>query len=124
MDLLGIGPLELLFVLILVLLIFGPEDLAKSGKKIGKFLNQMIKSDTWMTIRSVGKEIRMIPTKLAREAEIESYIAENREKTIAPPDKKKMEQTEPAPHSEDIPYEAGLKAWTTPPTETSAGEEK
>ena len=77
MDLLGIGPLELLLVLIMILLIFGPEDLAKSGKKIGTFLNRVIKSDTWKAVRTISKEIRTLPNKLAREAELESYLAEN-----------------------------------------------
>ena len=124
MDLLGIGPLELLLVLILVLLIFGPEDLAKSGKKIGSFLNQVIKSDTWKAVRSISKEIRTLPNKLAREAELEAYLAETSQKSIAPPNPTIEHATQTPPEAEEIPFETGLKAWTTPPTEKPTEEEK
>jgi Sec-independent protein translocase protein TatA len=124
MDLLGIGPLELLLVLIMILLIFGPEDLATSGKKIGKFLNKTMKSDTWKAIRSIGKDIRTLPNKLAREAEIESYLAENPEKTIAPPALTTKKTTESPPSPKEVPFETGLKAWTTPPSEKPTEEEK
>jgi len=124
MDLLGIGPLELLLVLILILLIFGPEDLANSGKKIGTFLNRVIKSDTWKAIRSISTEIRTLPNRLAREAELESYLAETSQKTIAPPNPTKAETTETPPEAEEIPFETGLQAWTSPPTEKPTEEEK
>ena len=124
MDLLGIGPLELLLVLILILLIFGPEDLAKSGKKIGTFLNRVIKSDMWKAIRSISTEIRTLPNKLAREAELESYLAETSLKSIAPPKPTEENSSETPAEAEEIPFETGLKAWTTPPTEKPTEEEK
>jgi len=124
MDLLGIGPLELLLVLILILLIFGPEDLAKSGKKIGTFLNRVIKSDTWKAVRTISKEIRTLPNKLAREAELESYLAETKQKSIAPPKPTIEKPTETPPETEEIPFDNGLKAWTTPPSEKPTEEEK
>jgi len=124
MDLLGIGPLELLLVLILVILIFGPEDLAKSGKKIGIFLNRLIKSDTWKAVRSISQEIRTLPNKLAREAEYESYLAETKQQTIAPPPPTEEKPAENAAAGDEIPFENGLKAWTTPPSEKPTEEEK
>jgi len=123
MDLLGIGPLELLLVFILVILVFGPEDLAVAGKKIGKFLNQVMRSDTWRAIRSVSQEIRTLPNRLAREAEFESYLAENPEKKIAPPDIKDKKPATP-PLQKEVPFETGLEAWTTPPAEKPVEEEK
>lgn len=123
MDLLGIGPLELILVFILIILIFGPEDLQKAGKKIGRYLNQIMKSDTWKAIRSVSREIQTLPNRLAREAEIESYLAENQNKTIAPPPTAtKNEELPTVP--EDLSYENSLKAWTTPPKDQSSEEQK
>jgi len=123
MDLLGIGPLELVLVFILVILIFGPEDLQTAGRKIGRMLSQAMKSDTWKAIRSVSREIRTLPNKLAREAELEAYLVEKSQKTIAPPSlTTKKEELPPVPDESSL--EKGLKAWTTPPNDQSAEEEK
>ena len=123
MDILGIGPLELVLVFILIILVFGPEDLQTAGRKIGKILNQAMKSDTWKAIRSVSQEIRTLPNKLAREAELESYLADEAKKTIAPPNIKKEEEALP-PIPEEFSYEDGIKAWTTPPTDQTTEDEK
>lgn len=123
MDILGIGPLELILVFILIILVFGPEDLQTAGRKIGRILNQAMKSDTWKAIRSVSQEIRTLPNKLAREAELESYLAEEANKTIAPPKNNQPEDALP-PIPEEFSYEEGIKAWTTPPTKKSNEEEK
>jgi len=71
MDLLGVGPLELLFVLVIVFLVLGPDDLEATGKKIGRFLSTVRKSDFWRGVNDVSKEIRSLPTTLMREAELE-----------------------------------------------------
>ena len=115
MDLLGIGPLELILIFLVILLVLGPNDLIKTGKKIGRFLRKLTHSETWKSIRTTGEELRKLPTQLIREAEIESYLAENPEFNIAPPDKNR----EYSSIDQDPPgVEEGLKAWTTPP-ETS-----
>ena len=91
MEFLGIGPLELLFILILVLIIFGPKEIDKAGKAIGKSLNQFLRSDTWKTINQTSREIKNLPTRLMREAgleELEKAAKENilpEEHTIHPP---------------------------------------
>jgi Sec-independent protein translocase protein TatA len=123
MDILGIGPLELILVIIMVILVFGPNDLQNAGRKIGRILNQAMKSDTWKAIRSVSQEIRTLPNKLAREAELESYLADEAKKTIAPPKTTKEEDPLP-PIPEEFSYEEGIKAWTTPPTNQTNEEEK
>jgi len=71
MDLLGVGPLELIMVLLIVFLILGPDDLAATGKKIGRFLSTVRKSEFWKGVNEVSKEIRTLPTTLMREAELE-----------------------------------------------------
>lgn len=71
MEILGIGPLELLFILILVLIIFGPKEVEKTGKTVGKSLNKFIRSDTWRTINRTSQEIKTLPDRLMREAGLE-----------------------------------------------------
>ncbi len=112
MDVLGIGPLELILVLVLALLIFGPEDLVSAGRKMGRFFNKVVKSDTWMAVRSISREMRNLPNKLAREAELDELSKELNKQTIAPP-------THSNPVHSTQTSETGdpenLKAWTSPP---------
>lgn len=71
MDLLGVGPLELVFVLLIVFLVIGPNDLAATGKKIGRFLSAVRKSEFWRGVNQISKEVRTLPNTLMREAELE-----------------------------------------------------
>jgi Sec-independent protein translocase protein TatA len=71
MDILGIGPLEIIFVLIIALIVFGPKDMVKAGRTIGRFLRTLVTSETWMVIQQASKDIRNIPNHLMREAGLE-----------------------------------------------------
>jgi Sec-independent protein translocase protein TatA len=71
MDFLGIGPLELLFILLLVLLVFGPRDIAKATRSFGYFLNRLYKSENYRVLQKTSEEIRNLPNLLAREAQLE-----------------------------------------------------
>ena len=71
MDLLGVGPLELILILVIIFLVLGPEDLAATGKKIGRFLSTVRKSEFWRGVTQVSREVRDLPTLLMREAELE-----------------------------------------------------
>lgn len=71
MDFLGVGPLELVLLLVIVFLVLGPDDLAATGKKIGRFLSTVRKSEFWRGVNDVSKELRSLPTTLMREAEFE-----------------------------------------------------
>ena len=71
MDIFGIGPLELALILLLALIILGPKDLQKTGKMIGRGLNKIVHSDTWKTLTQTSKELRHLPNKLMREANLD-----------------------------------------------------
>lgn len=71
MDLFGVGPLELFFIVILALIILGPKDLEKTGKTIGRWLNNLVRSDTWKMIRQTSNKIKYLPNELMREAGME-----------------------------------------------------
>jgi Sec-independent protein translocase protein TatA len=71
MNLFGIGLPEVLFILFLALLIFGPKDLAKTGRSLGTSLNKLVRSDTWKIIKDAGREIKNLPTRLMRETGME-----------------------------------------------------
>ena len=73
MDILGVGPLELLFIVIIALIVLGPKDMAKAGRSIGRFLRTMMMSETWQVVRQASNEIRAMPNRLMREAGIEEF---------------------------------------------------
>jgi len=71
MEILGIGPLELLFIILLVIIILGPKDMEKTGRSIGQGLNKLVRSDTWKTFRQASDKVRTLPNELMREAGME-----------------------------------------------------
>ena len=68
MDILGIGPLELFFIILIALIVLGPKDMVKAGRTIGKNLRKMVTSENWRTIQRASNEIRTLPNRLMREA--------------------------------------------------------
>ena len=111
MDILGVGPLEILFILMIALIIFGPKDIVKAGQSTGRFLRKLMKSPGWQTVQKTSRELRNLPTKLAREAGLEEVQQDIN--TIAslskPPDFRKEIQEELNKVDE------GLSAWTSAP---------
>lgn len=71
MNIFGIGPLEIVFVLIIGILVLGPDGMITAGRKMGKFMRSIIRSDWWQNIRKGVTEIQYLPQRLMREAELE-----------------------------------------------------
>lgn len=120
MDFLGVGPLELIFVLIIALLIIGPKDIGKTARTIGKFLNRLYKSDEWRALTEASRTIRTLPNRLAREAELDELkdikdsfkgvsndLRETRDELV-----NETRAAIPDPPSTISPNENPMKAWT------------
>lgn len=71
MEILGIGPSELVFIVILALIVLGPRDMQKAGRTIGKWLRQVVTSDGWKLFQQTSREIQTLPNRLMREAAVE-----------------------------------------------------
>jgi sec-independent protein translocase protein TatB len=71
LSFLGIGPLELLAILVLVLILFNPRDIANSARKFGRFINRVTRSDNFKLIQQTSREIQNLPARLAQEAELD-----------------------------------------------------
>ena len=71
MEILGIGPSELIFIIVIALIVLGPKDMQKAGKSIGQYLNKIVKSDGWKAFQQTSREIRELPTNLMREANLD-----------------------------------------------------
>jgi sec-independent protein translocase protein TatB len=71
MDFLGVGPLELVFILVIALIVLGPRDIAKFARTAGRLLNQLYHSEAWGALNRASREFRNLPNRLAREAQLE-----------------------------------------------------
>lgn len=71
MEIFGVGWQELIFVVIIALIFLSPQDMQKAGRTLGRWLNQLVRSDSWKALRRAGQEIRNLPTNLMREANVD-----------------------------------------------------
>src|SRR3990172_7061428 len=71
MEFLGIGPLELVFILVIIIVVVGPRDIQKTARALGRGLNSLYKSEGWKALNDVSRQLRGLPNRLAREAELE-----------------------------------------------------
>jgi hypothetical protein len=71
MEFLGIGPLELFFIILIALIVLGPKDMVKAGRTVGRFLRTLVTSPTWKTIQQTSRDLRYLPNRLMREAGLE-----------------------------------------------------
>jgi sec-independent protein translocase protein TatB len=71
MEILGIGAPELIFILLIAIIVLGPKDMQKAGRTIGRWLNQLIRSDGWKVFQRTSAELRNLPRNLMREANME-----------------------------------------------------
>jgi sec-independent protein translocase protein TatB len=87
MEILGIGPQELIFVIIIALIVLGPKDMQKAGRTIGQWLNRVVKSEGWKAFQQTSKELRNLPNTLMREANLDLTETEKeiRESMKMPP---------------------------------------
>lgn len=121
MDILGIGPLELVFILIIALIVIGPRDMGKAGRTLGRALNRMYRSDTWRMLTEASRTLRTLPNRLAREANLEEL--EEVRKTM----KKAGQELQGDIKILEEPVQQvdqDLRAWTAPPEPSQPPEEK
>ena len=86
MEFLNVGPLELFFILLLALIVFGPQDMVKYARRAGRWVNQVMHSPMWKSFMNTTQEIRSLPTKIMREANLEESLEEIRKNTQMPYD--------------------------------------
>ncbi len=68
MEILGVGPSEFIFIVIIALIVLGPKDMQKAGKTIGKWLRSIITSDGWRMFQQTSRELKTLPNRLMRDA--------------------------------------------------------
>lgn len=115
MDFLGIGPLELIFIILIMLIVLGPTDMVKAGRTVGRFIRKIVTSDTWHMVQSTSRNLRNLPNTLAREAgieEIEKMRDDLLKSSASLKREMKVDVQKDAVKQETNP---DFSSWTTPP---------
>jgi sec-independent protein translocase protein TatB len=84
MQIFGIGPLEFLFILVLMLLVLGPRGMVKAAREAGKSIRKLTRSPLWAEIVGTSREVRNLPAKIIKEAGIEEEVEELRRSALPP----------------------------------------
>jgi Sec-independent protein translocase protein TatA len=110
MDILGIGPMELALILIIALIVLGPNDMVKAGKIVGKFLRNIVTSPTWRMVQQTSRDLRYLPNKLMRDAGLDEI-----KEDLPKPEQLGKDMGLDEVNKELKEVEDGIAEWTTPP---------
>jgi sec-independent protein translocase protein TatB len=119
MEIFGIGPLELIYILIIALIVLGPRDMVKAGRALGRFLRKIVMSPSWRTVQHASQEFRHLPSKLIREAgleELEENVKELNKISKSYLDDVKRNELDPQD------FQIDLSSWTTSPPSDEVSE--
>lgn len=114
MEIFGIGPLEFLLIVLIMLLLLGPKEMVQTARKVGKFIRQLVKSPIWGEVMETSREIRQLPNKLVQESGLEEDFAKiQKDTTTALQDvhvdvgKGDLDTTQPA-FQPPVPFQASV----------------
>lgn len=122
MEILGVGPLELLFIFLIALIVLGPQDMKKTGLTLGRFMRKIVTSQGWREFQQGWRNLRYLPNKMMREAGLEEDVKSINESM------KEFQKIKPAFDFSDIKEdlqedlkeaEKDISSWLTPPTGAS-----
>lgn len=122
MNIFGIGPLEIIFVVLIGILVLGPEEMVETGRKLGKFIHSIVTSQWWQSVQSGMDEVQNLPSKWMREAELEKFNElYNLDNEYVPPGQQDDQQR---PSSEMASSAAHPRENDTEETLPDSGDEK
>ncbi len=70
MEVFGIGPLELLLIFLIILVVLGPGEMVRGGRKLAEWIRKVRQSDLWKTSR----EITELPKQVMKETGLQDEI--------------------------------------------------
>jgi len=81
MKFFNLGLSEIIFIVIIALIIFGPENMVKTAKEAGKLVRKVTKSPYWKEVWATKRELNELPKMLAKEAELDETIRDLNKET-------------------------------------------
>lgn len=118
MDIFGIGPLELLFIVLIILIVLGPNEMVKAARTIGELLRKLVTSEWWRSVKQSIEDVRKLPYTLMRDAGMDEDLKAIDEITRSA----RFDLKQDIPDVSDKPSKTDLSAWTQ--TSLPQGEPK
>jgi len=76
MEILNVGPLELLFILVLAFIVLGPEGMISTAGKLGKAIRKFSNSSIWKEISGSYRDLSNFSDDIIRKTGLENSISE------------------------------------------------
>ena len=76
MDFFNLGFGEIFFIIIIALIIFGPNNMVKTARDIGVFMRKVSKSPYWQEVWAAKRELSELPKIIVKEAQLDQTISE------------------------------------------------
>jgi len=84
MNIFNLGLPELILIFILAVIVFGPRNMVKTARDMGRWIRNVTRSPFWRDVWATRRQLDELPKVLAREAQIDETLQElNREATRA-----------------------------------------
>jgi Sec-independent protein translocase protein TatA len=132
MEFLGIGPLELAFIILIAIIVIGPRDIGRFARSAGQFLNRLYRSEEWKALNQASRNLRTLPNRLAREAALDELekTRQEAEKAVQGVDPTSTTDAEPskaesgsASWGPRFPEpQPGMQAWVPPSHDAPSAE--
>ena len=127
MNILGVGPAELLLIFLIALIVFGPGRLPELARMLGSALRQLRRMSAEVTaefakelrdVEAISREVKETADTIKQTADIEKALAEAVEPALS------ADESREAPESPDVQETSTqVKAEANDTTEVSKGEQ-
>ena len=74
MKIFNLGIAEIIFIIIIALILFGPDNMVKTAREAGAFIRKVTKSPYWKEVWATKREIDEIPKMLREEVNLDETI--------------------------------------------------
>ncbi len=81
MQILNIGPIELIAIILVMFLLLGPKEMILTARRIGQWIRNFVRSPMWREIWGYSQEIRELPQKLMDDTGLKETLEEVKQTT-------------------------------------------
>lgn len=81
MKFFNLGLSEIIFIIIIALIIFGPGNMVKTAKEAGALIRKVTKSPYWKEVWATKRELNELPKMLVKEAQLDETIRDLNKET-------------------------------------------